>query len=70
MAVVGLFGWGGMGFGGFIGGAAFDWAGNYRLAFALAVAAGIANLAILAVFAARIGGQGSMKLWRPKRATA
>lgn len=67
MAVVGLLGWGGMGFGGFIGGAGYDWAGDYRLAFALAVAAGVANLAVLAGFAARIRRRGGMKLWLPHR---
>lgn len=70
MAVVGLLGWGGMGFGGFIGGAGFDWTGDYRLAFALAVAAGIANLIVLVFFAGRIKGGGGMKLWLPHRAAA
>ena len=70
MAVVGLLGWGGMGFGGYIGGAGFDWTGDYRLAFALAVAAGIANLVVLAFFAGRIRRQGGMKLWLPRRAAA
>jgi len=70
MAVVGLLGWGGMGFGSFVGGAGFDWTGNYRLAFALAVAAGLANLVVLAFFAARIGRSGGMKLWLPHRAAA
>lgn len=68
MAVVGLLGWGGMGFGSFIGGAGFDWTGDYRLAFALAVAAGVANLVVLAFFAGRIKGGGGMKLWLPHRA--
>lgn len=68
MAVVSLLGWSGMGFGGFIGGAGFDWTGNYRLAFALAVAAGIANLIVLVFFAGRIRGGGGMKLWLPRRA--
>ena len=68
MAVVGLLGWGGMGFGSFLGGAGFDWTGDYRLAFVLAVAAGIANLVVLAFFAARIRGSGGMKLWLPRRA--
>ena len=70
MAVVGLLGWGGMGFGSFLGGAGFDWTGDYRLAFVLAVAAGIANLVVLAFFAARIRGSGGMKLWLPRRAAA
>ena len=70
MAVVSLLGWGGMGFGGFIGGAGYDWAGNYRLAFALAVAAGIANLIVLVAFVRRIGGRGDMKLWLPRRVAA
>ena len=70
MAVVGLLGWGGMGFGSFIGGAGFDWTGDYRLAFALAVAAGVANLVVLAFFAGRIKGGGGMKLWLPHRAAA
>ncbi len=68
MAVVGLLGWGGMGFGGFLGGAGFDRTGDYRLAFALAVAAGIANLVVLACFAGRIRRRGGMKLWLPRRA--
>jgi len=66
MAVVALFGWGGMGFGGFLGGAGFDWTGGYELPFALGVVAGVVNLAILTVFASRIRRRGSMKLWRPK----
>ncbi|MDE0147927.1 MAG: MFS transporter [Rhodospirillaceae bacterium] len=70
MAVVGLLGWGGMGFGSFIGGAGFDWTGDYRLAFALAVAAGVANLVVLVFFAGRIKGGGGMKLWLPHRAAA
>ncbi len=70
MAVVGLLGWGGMGFGSFIGGAGYDWAGNYRLAFALAVSAGIANLIVLALFAGRIRRRGGMKLWLPRRVAA
>ena len=70
MAVVGLLGWGGMGFGGFIGGAGFDWTGDYRMAFALAVAAGIANLIVLACFVRRIRRGGGMKLWLPYRAVA
>ena len=70
MAVIGLLGWGGMGFGSFLGGAGFDWTGNYRLAFALAVAAGIANLIVLVFFAGRIRRQGGMKLWLPRRAAA
>ncbi|MCY3830688.1 MAG: MFS transporter [Rhodospirillaceae bacterium] len=70
MAIVALLGWGGMGFGGFLGGAGFDWTGDYRLAFALAVAAGIANLVVLACFAGRIRRSGGMKLWLPRRAAA
>lgn len=70
MAVVGLFGWGGMGFGGYIGGQGYDWSGSYHLPFALAVAAGIANLVILSAFAARIRRYGSMKMWRPNRVFA
>lgn len=70
MAVVGLLGWGGMGFGGYIGGAGFDWTGDYRLAFALAVAAGIANLVVIAFLAGRIRRSGRMKLWLPRRAAA
>jgi len=70
MAMVGLFGWCGMGFGGFLGGAGYDWTGNYRLAFALAVVAGLVNLAILLGFTKRIQRGGSMKLWRPGASNA
>ena len=64
MAMIGLFGWCGMGFGGFLGVAGYDWTGNYHLAFTLAVAAGLINLAILLGFTRRIHRGGSMKLWR------
>jgi len=63
MAMVGLFGWGGMGFGGYIGGQGYDWTGDYQLSFALSVGAGLLNIIILLAFASRIRRHGSMKLW-------
>jgi predicted MFS family arabinose efflux permease len=54
MAVVAMFGWIGMGIGGWQGGAAFDWTGNYVLSFANGSIAGVVNLAILAMFALHI----------------
>jgi len=48
VGVVTLFGWIGMGLGGFQGGLFFDLTGNYSLAFANAGLAGLVNLAILA----------------------
>lgn len=65
MGVVALFGWAGMGFGGFMGGAGFDWTGGYETPFALGVVAGVVNLAVLIIFAGRIRRNGSMTLWRP-----
>jgi MFS family permease len=47
IGLVSMFGWIGMGLGGFLGGYLFDWTGNYRASFALAAAAGLINLCIL-----------------------
>lgn len=63
MAMVGLFGWGGMGFGGYIGGQGYDWTGDYQLSFALAVGSGLLNIVILLGLAGRIRKTGSMKIW-------
>lgn len=47
MAIVILFGWTGMGLGGYAGGLLFDLSGNYFASFALAAIAGVINLSIL-----------------------
>jgi MFS family permease len=48
IGLVSLFGWVGMGLGGYLGGVFFDWSGSYVTSFAVATAAGVVNLAILA----------------------
>jgi hypothetical protein len=50
MAVVGLFAWGGMGFGGYQGGYCFDLTGSYSISFLSAVLAGGANLLVVGGF--------------------
>ena len=50
MSLTSLFGWIGMGLGGFLGGYFFDIYGDYSWAFAFAGITGIANLFILALF--------------------
>lgn len=47
-ALVGLFAWAGMGIGGYQGGYCFDLTGSYAVSFVGAVAAGVANLVVLA----------------------
>lgn len=47
IGLVSLFGWVGMGLGGYLGGVLFDWSGSYLASFALAAVAGVVNLAIL-----------------------
>jgi MFS family permease len=47
IGLVSLFGWIGMGLGGYLGGLMFDWSGGYVSAFALAASAGIVNLTVL-----------------------
>jgi MFS family permease len=54
MAVVALLAWAGMGAGGYQGGLCFDLTGSYELSFTLAAAAGLANLATIALLAALI----------------
>lgn len=54
MAVVGMFGWFGMGFGGWQGGWVFDLTGDYVIPFANGSAAGLVNIFILALFALHI----------------
>lgn len=54
MAITSLFGWMGMGLGGFFGGAFFDAQGNYILSFTAAGVFGVVNLAILTGFWYRI----------------
>ena len=50
MSLTSLFGWIGMGLGGFLGGYFFDIYGDYSWAFAFAGITGIVNLFILALF--------------------
>ncbi|MBM3528729.1 MAG: MFS transporter [Alphaproteobacteria bacterium] len=60
MAVVGLLAWLGMGLGGYQGGYCFDLTGNYRLSFASAALAGVANLLVIAGFAAHLRWNGRL----------
>lgn len=46
--------WIGMGLGGYLGGALFDWSGNYVLSFSVAATAGVINLAILTLLFMRL----------------
>ncbi|MCG8369496.1 MAG: MFS transporter, partial [Proteobacteria bacterium] len=54
MGIGGLFGWFGMGFGGFQGGFLFDLTGTYTWSFSAAAVAGVINLTILTAFYLRI----------------
>jgi MFS family permease len=47
MALASMFGWVGMGLGGYFGGVLFDWTGTYTAAFAGAAVAGTINVVIL-----------------------
>ena len=61
--IVGMVAWLGMGAGGYVSGWLFDATGSYAASFALAAAAGAANLLILALLARR-------KTARPERTFA
>ncbi len=54
MSITAFFGWFGMGMGAFVGGLFFDMYKDYNLAFAYASMMGVANLAILMLFRARV----------------
>ncbi len=54
MSITAFFGWFGMGMGAYVGGLFFDMYLNYNLSFAYASLMGVANLAILLVFRARV----------------
>ncbi|MCH8141676.1 MAG: MFS transporter [Proteobacteria bacterium] len=54
MSITAFFGWFGMGMGAFVGGLFFDMYRDYNLSFAYASMMGVANLAILMVFRARV----------------
>jgi MFS family permease len=62
IGLVSLFGWIGMGLGGYLGGVFFDWSGSYVASFALAAAAGVVNLAILACLFMRLRRAGRPRL--------
>jgi len=62
MARVYLFGWIGMGLGGYSGGLLFDWTGTYVTSFALAAAAGTVNIAILVALFVRLQRAGRSRL--------
>jgi len=49
LSITSLSGWAGMGLGAYLGGALFDWTGNYDLSYATAAGAGVVNLTILAM---------------------
>ena len=55
--VVFFFGMLGMALGGYLGGAVFDWTGNYQMAFVLGVAFNVLNLMALLPLAARQGAR-------------
>lgn len=54
MSITAFFGWFGMGMGAFVGGLFFDMYRDYNLSFAYASMMGVANLAILMLFRARV----------------
>ena len=54
MSITAFFGWFGMGMGAFVGGIFFDMYRDYNLSFAYASMMGVANLAILMLFRARV----------------
>ena len=54
MSITAFFGWFGMGMGAFVGGLFFDMYRDYNVAFAYASMMGVANLAILMLFRARV----------------
>lgn len=54
MATIGMFGWFGMGLGGWQGGWMFDITGNYIIPFANGSAAGLINILVLGLFALHI----------------
>ncbi len=54
VGIVALFGWIGIGFGGWQGGALFDLSGDYRLSYLVAALAGAVNVAILAALWLRL----------------
>jgi MFS family permease len=62
LAIVGMFGWIGMGLGSYMGGHFFDAAGTYKVSFAVAAAAGTINLAILLSFTLRLRQASRLKL--------
>lgn len=55
LAVVVMFAWMGMGFGGWYGGHVFDMTGGYGHSYAHAVVSGAVNLVIVAALARRVG---------------
>jgi MFS family permease len=62
IGLVSMFGWIGMGLGGFLGGYLFDWAGSYRVSFAVAAGAGVINLCILTLLYLRLRSKSRMHL--------
>jgi MFS family permease len=62
IGLVSMFGWIGMGLGGFLGGYLFDWAGSYRASFAVAAGAGVINLCILTLLYLRLRSKTRMHL--------
>lgn len=57
IGVVVFFGWLGMGTGAWLGGALFDWTGDYFWSYAAAAAGGVINLLILSVFLMNLRGR-------------
>ena len=57
LGVVVFFGWLGMGTGAWLGGALFDWTGDYFWSYAAAAAGGVVNLMILSVFLLNLRGR-------------
>lgn len=60
IGLVSMFGWIGMGLGGFLGGYFFDWTGNYGASFAVAAGAGVINLCILTSLHLRLRSKSRM----------
>ncbi len=54
MSITTFAGWFGMGLGGFLGGAFFDWSGNYVISYSYAGVMGLINLVVLMAFYRRV----------------
>lgn len=64
IGITGLFGWAGMGLGGFAGGVLFDFNNNYLLSYAFASLMGSVNVAILVLFYLRLNSKNKARTAR------